>query len=54
MNESSLLDFRRSFRRRWSVSPFCRLADWFGQPVFVAIIVCLAFLAKNRLFSVLR
>lgn len=43
-----ILDFRRAFRRRWAVGPANRFAEYVGQPVFVAIVVCMAFLAKER------
>ena len=47
MKTSHFLDFRRAFRRRWAVGWSCRIADFVGQPVFVAVVVGLAFLAKD-------
>lgn len=48
MKTSRFLDFRRAFLRRWSVGPFNRFVELVGQPVFVAVVVCLAFLAKEK------
>lgn len=42
------LDFRRVFRRRWAVGPMNRFAEFIGQPVFVGVVVCMAFLAKEK------
>ena len=48
MSGSVFLDFRRVFSRRWAVGPANRFAEYVGQPIFVAIVVCMAFLAKER------
>lgn len=44
----SLLDFRRAFSRRWAVGFWPRLFEFVFQPIFVAVVVCLAFLAKEK------
>jgi hypothetical protein len=43
-----VLDFRRAFSRRWAVGLWPRLFEFVFQPVFVAAVVCLAFLAKEK------
>ena len=52
MTRTHLLDFKRAFSRRWAVGVLPRLFEFVFQPIFVALVVCLAFLAKEKESSI--